>query len=50
MHLVLKHLENPAGYARLLFIDFSSAFNLIQPHILLEKLIQLNVNLFLIKW
>ncbi|KAK0141045.1 RNA-directed DNA polymerase from mobile element jockey [Merluccius polli] len=49
MHLVLKHLENPAGYARLLFVDFS-AFNLIQPHILLKKLVQLNVNPFLIRW
>lgn len=50
MHLVLKHLENPAGYDRLLFVDFSSAFNLIQPHILLEKLNRLNVNPFLIRW
>ena len=50
MHLVLKYLEKPAGYARLLFVDFSSAFNLIQPHILLKKLVQLNVNPFLIRW
>ena len=33
-----------------LFVDFSSAFNLIQPHILLKKLVQLNVNPFLIRW
>ncbi len=32
------------------FIDFSSAFNLIQPHILLRKLPQAKVNPFLIKW
>lgn len=49
-HLVLKHLESPASYARLLFIDFSSAFNSIQPHKLLEKLINLRVNPFIINW
>lgn len=50
IHFVLKHLENPAAYARLLFIDFSSAFNSIQSHILLKKLVELDVKLFLIKW
>lgn len=49
MHLVLKHLESPVAYARLLFIDFSFAFNSIQPHKLLEKLVALKVNPFLIK-
>ena len=33
-----KHLETPNTHARLLFADFSSAFNLMQPHILLHKL------------
>lgn len=37
MHLILKHLESPKAYARLLFIDFSSAFNTIQPQLLMEK-------------
>lgn len=50
MHLVLKHLERPAAYARILFIDFSSAFNSIQPHKLLEKLVELRVNPFIVKW
>lgn len=50
MHLTLKHLETPGAYARLLLIDFSSAFNTIQPHILLRKLALLNVNPFLIRW
>ena len=26
-HLVTKHLEDPKAYVRLLFVDFSSAFN-----------------------
>ena len=49
-HLTLKHLECKVAYARLLFIDFSSAFNLIHPDILLRKLAQLEVNPFIIKW
>lgn len=31
VHSILKHLENPSGYVRLLFMDFSSAFNCILP-------------------
>ena len=50
VHLILKHLDKPKAYARLLFIDFSLAFNLIQPHTLLTKLKQMNVNPYIIKW
>lgn len=50
MYLTLKHLESPNAYARRLFVDFSSAFNLIQPDILLRELVELKVNLFLIMW
>lgn len=49
-HLVLKHLEDPKAYARLLFIDFSSAFNTIQPFLLLETLKNMGVSSFIIKW
>ena len=38
LNLLFKHLEGSKNYARLLFIDFSSAFNTIQPHVLVEKL------------
>ena len=34
----LKHLEKPKAHVRLLFVDFSSAFNKLQPHILIERL------------
>ena len=34
-----KHLELPQSHARMLFADFSSAFNTMQPHILTRKLI-----------
>ena len=37
-HLTLKHLESNVAYARLLFVDFSSAFNSIHPDVLLRKL------------
>ena len=50
VHLILKHLDKPKAYARLLFIDFSSAFNPIQPHILLTKLKQKNVNQYIMNW
>ena len=34
-----KHLEKPQAHVRLLFADFSSAFNTIQPHPLIERLL-----------
>ena len=49
-HLVLKHLEDPKADARLLFIDFSSAFNKIQPFILPEILKNMGVSSFIVKW
>ena len=48
--VILKHLDKAKAYARLLFIDFNSAFNLIQPHTLLTKLKQMNVNPYITKW
>ena len=48
VHLILKHLDKPNAYARLRFIDFSLAFNLILPHTLLTKLKQINVNRYII--
>ena len=46
----LKHMESPKTFFRILFIDFSSAFNTIQPHITVEKLLSLSVNKNLIAW
>ena len=34
----LKHLEKPKSHVRLLFADFSSAFNKMKLHILTEQL------------
>ena len=49
-HLISKHLEDTKAYARVLFIDFSSAFNTIQPHLLVQKLANMGVNPHIIKW
>ncbi len=43
LHYVLQHLERPGAYVRVLFVDFSSAFNTIIPNLLLPKLTQLSV-------
>jgi hypothetical protein len=39
LHKILQHLETPCSYARVLFIDYSSAFNTIIPAKLHSKLL-----------
>ena len=51
LHLLYRHLEGTKAHARLLFLDFSSAFNTIQPHLLVDKLIHFfNLDLNLVGW
>ena len=50
LHYVLQHLEKPGTYARLLFIDYSSAFNTIIPQKLYNKLIDMGVDPPLCQW
>ena len=50
LHHLYVHLEGPGTYARILFVDFSSAFNTLQPHLLTEKLLEMDVNPSLIRW
>ncbi|KAM9783540.1 uncharacterized protein ACBT44_021097 [Syngnathus typhle] len=38
LHYILHHLDTPGTYARILFVDFSSAYNTIAPNILQQKL------------
>ena len=47
---IYKHIDIPRNYCRILFIDFSSAFNTIQPHILYSKLVHMKVNKCIIAW
>ncbi len=50
LHLALTHLENKDSYVRMLFIDFSSAFNTIIPQQLINKLNLLGLNASLCNW
>ncbi len=50
LHLALTHLENKDSYFRMLFIDFSSAFNTIIPQQLINKLNLLGLNNSLCNW
>lgn len=47
--LILKYLEDTKAYACLLFVDFSSAFNTLQPYLLIQKVKQMSVTPFIIK-
>jgi len=44
------HLENKKSYVRMLFVDYSSAFNTIIPDILYNKLLQLQIPLPTCTW
>ncbi|KAI5614000.1 gastrula zinc finger protein XlCGF28.1-like [Silurus asotus] len=44
LHLAITHLDNKDSHVRMLFIDFSSAFNTIIPQHLIEKLSLLGLN------
>ena len=50
LHYVMNHLEQPSTYARILFVDFSSAFNTIIPVKLFDKLVSLNVHPAICHW
>ncbi len=50
LNLALTHLENKDSYVRMLFIDFSSAFNTIIPQQLINKLNLLGLNNSLCNW
>ncbi|KAF7708686.1 hypothetical protein HF521_017743, partial [Silurus meridionalis] len=50
LHSVLTHLDNKNTYARMLFVDFSSAFNTIILSKLLAKLLDLGINTSICNW
>ena len=47
---IYSHIDVPRTYCRTLFVDFSSAFNTLQPCILVDKLLKFNVNKHLCAW
>ena len=50
LHNAYTHLENPGSFVRILFTDFSSAFNTVQLHLMASKLLKLDINARLILW
>ncbi len=50
LHLALTHLENKDSYVRILFIEFSSAFNKIISQQLINKVSLLGLNNSLCNW
>ncbi|KAK3519551.1 hypothetical protein QTP86_013401, partial [Hemibagrus guttatus] len=50
LHFILQHLDKSGTYVRLLFMDFTSAFNTIIPTLLQTKLTQLSVPSSICQW
>jgi hypothetical protein len=50
LHTTLSHLDKWNTYVRMLFIDYSSAFNTIVPSMLITKLWTLGLNTSLCNW
>ncbi|KAK3514156.1 hypothetical protein QTP70_005087 [Hemibagrus guttatus] len=50
MHYILQHLDRPGNYARILFVDVSSAFNTIIPDLLQTKLMKISVPTPICQW
>ena len=50
LHTALSHLEGKDTYVRMLFVDYSSAFNTIVPSRLVSKLKDLGLNTALCGW
>ena len=50
LHYVLQHLEARGIYARILFVDYSSAFNTILPTNLNSKLLEIGVDPQICVW
>lgn len=49
-HGAFTHLETLKSLTRLVFVDFSSAFHTVQPHLMGRKLLQMDVNPHLVLW
>ena len=47
---IYSHLETPGSSIRIMFYDFSSAFNTIQPHLLVHKLRNMKLCPLTISW
>ncbi|KAI4884426.1 hypothetical protein NFI96_009490 [Prochilodus magdalenae] len=50
LHRTHSHLDKGGGAVRVMFFDFSSAFNTIQPLLLRDKLMKMEVDMHLVTW
>ena len=50
LNLILGHLDTSGTTVHMLFVDFSSAFNTIQPNVLIQKLLNLEINSDHVLW
>ena len=50
VHAIVHHLESPEAYVRVLFLDYSSAFNTTHTHILIKRMVDLSINGSFIHW
>ncbi|KAJ8273972.1 hypothetical protein COCON_G00085970 [Conger conger] len=50
LHRTHSHLDKGKGAVRIMFFDFSSAFNTIQPARLRDKFVQMGVDTHLVSW
>ena len=49
-NLIANYLGKPGWYVRVLFMEFSSAFNTIQAHLLIKRLLDLDTDHILVLW
>ena len=50
LNIILSHLDKPTTFCRVLFMDFTSAFNTLQPHLLISRLLDLQVSPDIVLW
>jgi hypothetical protein len=50
VNTIYSHLEKSCSYVRIMFFDFSSAFNTIQPHLLAQKMNLMFLHPNTVKW
>ena len=50
LNVISQHLDSSGSCVRILFMDLSSAFNTIQPHLLIKRLLDLQANHSIILW
>lgn len=50
LHVISKHIQHPGAFARISFIDLSSAFNTVKTDILLDRLLKRDTSGHLVLW